>query len=655
MTLQILSKRSCPVEVGPSAKRWKSQSSWAIEGVAPVAATSAAAEAAEGSACVKQEDPITLQEPTSVLDLQTSPGRSSSSGSLSSHSSLSGDETSFPSLAGTDICSEDQTSSELLPVSTVESVHNDHDIASWMECMEDPNGPLALTDFSKCEEGGEVRQAEVKLDGGIETGIDHFVNADIDFGFELSLDDSDHEAFANYMLSDPGLCLMDEPKFLNFPEGFQDAHRLLELGDSLSSMIDSAPGIGVGEVQSSDASSTPGSDVSYEPGYSGSQNWESNPLEVQQPLDSGLQLVHLLLACAEAIEESNFDTARPMLSRLKAISNPYGDPMQRISLYFADALSDRLTKESETPVSAAPISSPVELDTDLAYQSFYEVLPFAKFTHFTANQAIFEAVGYHNKIHVVDLDIQQGLQWPSFLQTLALRPGGPPSLKITAVGTNAASLQLTKRRLSEFAQALEVPFELIVLVEDLDNLDKEKFQIEPDEALAVNCSQVLHRLSGSEAVLQKLLLLLRSLNPEVVTLLEVEANHNGANLISRFVEALHYYCALFDALEASVSSDSPDRFRIENITLASEIRGIVALEGSGRGARHVKSETWQSHFTKCGFRNRPLSSYAVQQAQLLLGYFVTGETPTYKLSEEFGVLIMGWQDTPVMAVSSWSC
>ncbi|KAG0563239.1 hypothetical protein M758_8G014100 [Ceratodon purpureus] len=621
MTLQIVAKRACPQEIdGPALKRWKpSQPMWAGEGVAPP----------PPQASVKVEE---VQEPTSVLDLQTSPGRScSSSGSLSSHASLSSDET----IHGVDNVS----------ASMDESVHNDHDIASWMECMEDPNGPLALADFAKCDEDVDEADHRDTVEPEVVTkleveGIDHFVNADIDFGFELSLSgDDDHGAFSmSAMLADdPGLCLMEEPKFLHcFPDGFHDAHRLLDLDDSLSSMMNSH-GIGVGEavMQTSGTSS------------------EHNDLGTtsEPPLDSGLQLVHLLLACAEAIDEADFDIARPMLSRLKAISNPYGDPMQRIALYFADALSNRLAVET---VESSSLSPSDLTSRELAFQSFYEVLPFSKFTHFTANQAIFEAVGYRNKIHIVDLDVQQGLQWPSLLQTLSMRPGGPPHLKITAVGTNAAGLELTKRRLTEFAQSLEVPFEFAIVAEDLTSLNKDTLHLASDEALAVNCSQVLHGLTGNEAALEKLLSLIRSLNPEVVTLLEVEANHNGANLMSRFVEALHYYCALFDALEGSLGRDSPDRFLIENTTLFAEIKGIVAALEGGH-ARHVKSETWQNWFTKCGFRSKPLSTYAVQQAQLLLAYFVTGDATPYKLSEECGALIMGWQDTPVMAVSSWSC
>jgi len=57
--------------------------------------------------------------------------------------------------------------------------------------------------------------------------------------------------------------------------------------------------------------------------------------------NGGLQLVHLLLGCAEAIDASEYERAGDLLCHLRAISSPQGDPMQRIAFHFAEALSDR--------------------------------------------------------------------------------------------------------------------------------------------------------------------------------------------------------------------------------------------------------------------------------------------------------------------------
>lgn len=78
----------------------------------------------------------------------------------------------------------------------------------------------------------------------------------------------------------------------------------------------------------------------------------------------------------------------------------------------------------------------------------------------------------------------------------------------------------------------------------------------------------------------------------MVIFFEVEVNYNGVNFIFRFVEVFYYYCVFFDVLEVFVSSDSFDRFCIENIILVLEIWGIVVLEGSGCGVCYVKFEIW---------------------------------------------------------------
>lgn len=592
---------------------------------------------------------ILQQEPTSVLDLQTSPGRSCSTSSTS----LSSGDDSPHSAISNNSAANFETSLQ------VEAEHVD--IAHWMDCV-------ALPEFEEC---GRHLEEVLKSDIG-----------DLDFDFELTSLDSgsgvevDHSSVSCFpcfpsLLSEFLGDVDEEPLLL--PESFHDAQRLQELDESLSSMLScevrsdagvptTAELVKLVESQSSEETSRAarnGKQGSHAHGHgnhhSRSESWGSTgeATPAAEPEESGLQLVHLLLACAEAIEKSDFATAKPILTQLRRVSNPYGDPMQRIALYFGDALSDRLANV------APSLPSHSLSDSKLAYQAFYKVLPFAKFSHVTANQTIYEAVVHSAHVHVVDLDIQQGLQWPCFIQSLAMRPGGAPHLRISAVGTNATALQTTKRRLTEFADALKVPFEFTPVLSTLENLTPAALHLRPKEDLAINCSQVLHTLSGDEPLLASLLAMFHNLNPNVVTLLEVDANHNQPSFLTRFVEALHYYCALFDSLEGTLSRDSDDRFHIENTSFAAEIKDILALKGDNRRSRHLKSETWRALFLKAGFRASSFSSYTIQQAQLLLEFLtkpVQANSPMpYKLSEESTALILGWQDTPVMGVSAWNC
>ncbi|XP_024380933.1 DELLA protein RGL1 [Physcomitrium patens] len=638
----VVSKKRSPTifsEVATATcKRWKSEAAWHhVEEMAPEPPPIQDFDLKVKTSCLKMVQP----EPTSVLDLQASPGRScSSSTSLSSG-------TDSPHSISTDSPNFSTTVQQVEPV----------DIASWVDCM-------ALPEFEDCD-----RHLEEVLKSDID-----FASTDLDFGFELtSLDHCSVVTEHGYSVSLLSEFLGDPDENLLLPESFHDAKRLQELDDSLSSMLSEVRSSGsdsgssvpttvelarlVESLPCSDLRRHGGVDTKHHHHHSRSESWGSTSKlqTLQHPEDSGLQLVHMLLACAEAIEKSDFNKAKPILDQLLRSSDPYGDPMQRIALYFGEALTDHL----------AGVVSPSEThllsDSKLAYQAFYKVLPFAKFSHVTANQTIYEAVVRSQNVHVVDLDIQLGLQWPCFIQSLAMRPGGAPHLRISAIGTNAENLQTTKRRLSEFAEALKVPFEFTPVLSSLENLTAAMLDIRSEEDLAINCSQVLHTLSGEEAVLDKLLSMFHNLKPNVVTLLEAEANHNGASFIARFVEALHYYCALFDSLEGALGRDSADRYHIESTALAAEIKEIVAFKGNRRRVRHVRSETWRGLFAKAGFLSMAFSSYTVQQAQMLLEVLTSkpmqqaNATMPYKLSQESTSLILGWQETPVIGVSAWTC
>jgi len=74
-----------------------------------------------------------------------------------------------------------------------------------------------------------------------------------------------------------------------------------------------------------------------------------------------------------------------------------------------------------------------------------QVPPFIRFAHLTANQALLEALAGECYVHIVDLDIVHGLQWPPFMQALAdLRANQGPSLpqfRITGIGKDCKFLR----------------------------------------------------------------------------------------------------------------------------------------------------------------------------------------------------------------------
>ncbi len=88
-------------------------------------------------------------------------------------------------------------------------------------------------------------------------------------------------------------------------------------------------------------------------------------------------------------------------------------------------------------------------------------------------------------------------------------------------------LEMTSRRLVDFAQSSNLPFEFIPLIQNLDSLKPSMLQLRTGEALVVNCMLQLHGLLEEAPVaLESFLGMLYSLNPRVVTLAEREMSNN---------------------------------------------------------------------------------------------------------------------------------
>ncbi|XP_017245655.1 GRAS family protein RAM1 [Daucus carota subsp. sativus] len=375
----------------------------------------------------------------------------------------------------------------------------------------------------------------------------------------------------------------------------------------------------------------------------------------EQEQESGLQLVHLLLACAEATAKEDYMLAGRYVHHLNRVVTPLGDSMQRVASCFTEALSARLnatltakpTSSNSKPFTPFP---PDSIEILKIYQILYQACPYIKFAHFTANQAIFEAFESEQRVHVIDLDILQGYQWPAFMQALAARPGGPPFLRITGVGTSPEAVMETGRCLSELAHSLRVPFEFHPVGEQLEDLKPHMFNRRVGEALAVNSVNRLQRVPGNS--LGNLLTMIRDQAPNIVTIVEQEASHNGPYFLGRFLEALHYYSAIFDSLDATFPLDSAHRVKVEQCIFAPEIQNIVACEGSERVMRHEKLEKWRMIMESKGFKGVPLSENAVTQSNILLGLY---SCDGYRLTEDHGCLLLGWQDRAILAASAWRC
>ncbi|XVF72029.1 hypothetical protein PTKIN_Ptkin12aG0088500 [Pterospermum kingtungense] len=361
--------------------------------------------------------------------------------------------------------------------------------------------------------------------------------------------------------------------------------------------------------------------------------------------EQGLSLLTLLLECAVAISVDNLGEAHRMLLELTQMSSPYAPSCaERVVAYFAKAMSSRVIN------SWLGICSPLinYKSVHFAFQAFNNVSPFIKFAHFTSNQAILEAFYSRNRVHIIDLDIMQGLQWPALFHILATRIEGPPHVMMTGMGSSMELLVETGKQLSNFAKRLGLSFEFHPIAKKFGEIDITMVQVRRGETLAIHWLQ--HSLYDATGPDWKVLRLFEQLAPRVITLVEQDLSHSGS-FLDRFVGSLHYYSTMFDSLGAYLPADDPNRHRIEHCLFYREINNILAIGGPARSGED-KFKHWRSELARNCFLQVPMSSNSMAQAQLILNMFPPAHG--YSLVQGDGTLKLGWKDTSLLTASAWT-
>lgn len=403
----------------------------------------------------------------------------------------------------------------------------------------------------------------------------------------------------------------------------------------------------------------------------------------------GLHLIQLLLITATAINDNNVELALQNLNELFKTVSLTGDSVQRVVAYFSDGLAAKiLTKKS--PFYSMIMKKPTSDQAFSAFIDLNRVSPYFQFAHFTANQVIIEAFekeeeknnsNNNRALHVIDFDVSYGFQWPSLIQSLSEKAtgGNRISLLITGFGTSLDELRETESRLVSFSKGFQnLAFEFQGLLRgttmlNFDNLIRRQ----RNEMVAVNLVFHLNTLDSNSNI-SDTLKMVHSLNPCVVVLVEQEGSSRiSRSFLSRFMESLHYFAAMFDSLDDCLPLESSERLCIERNHLGKEIKSMLNYEkdddGGVGGSYCPKYErietTWKARMETHGFEGIKVSSKCLIQAKLLLK--IRTHYCPLQFNEENGggggggfkvferddgkAISLGWQDRYLLTASAWLC
>lgn len=370
-------------------------------------------------------------------------------------------------------------------------------------------------------------------------------------------------------------------------------------------------------------------------------------------------LRRLLIACARALSENKLDEFEKLIEHARAAVSITGEPMQRLGAYLIEGLVARKESSGTNIYRALKCDVPESKDLLSYMRILYEICPYLKFGYMAANGAIAEACKNEDRIHIVDFQIGQGTQWMTLLQALAARPSGPPHVRITGIDdpvnkyARGDGLTLVGRHLAAVSQKFNIPVEFHAVPVFAPDIKLEMLDIRPGEALAVNFPLQLHHTPDESVDVSNprdgLLRMVKSLSPKVVTLVEQESKTNTAPFLSRFIEALDFYSAMFESIDITMPRDRKERINVEQQCLARDIVNIIACEGKERVERHELLGKWRLRFMMAGFRQFPLSSYVNSVIRGLLRSY----SEHYTLVEKDGGMLLGWKDRNLVSASAW--
>lgn len=367
----------------------------------------------------------------------------------------------------------------------------------------------------------------------------------------------------------------------------------------------------------------------------------------------------LLVECAEAISNNDMPVANVLIAQLNQAVSIYGDPMQRLAAYMVEGLVARLATSGSSLYKALRCKEPVHRDLLSAMQILYEVCPYFKFGYMAANGAIAEAFQNESRVHIIDFEIAQGTQWTTLIQALAARPGGPPQLRITGVdgpmpGPNpSAGVEMVGKRLGKLAEAVGVPFIYHAVAKKSADVEAWMLERQAGEALAVNFALNLHHIPDESVCTSnprdRMLHMMKSLGPKVLTLVEQEMNTNTAPFYARVLETISYYSAVFESLDITLARESKERVNVEQQCLARDIVNVIACEGAERVERHEMTGKWRARMRMAGFQPYPLSQTVNSTIKTLLESY----SDKYRLRQEGGALFLGWRNRDLIVASAW--
>ncbi|KAM5579562.1 protein NODULATION SIGNALING PATHWAY 1 [Rosa sericea] len=384
----------------------------------------------------------------------------------------------------------------------------------------------------------------------------------------------------------------------------------------------------------------------------------------------------LLNPCASAITGGNLTRVQHLLYVLHELASLTGDANHRLAAHGLRALTHHLSSNSSSsaPNASASVGPVVTFSSaeprffQKSLLKFYEVSPWFAFPNNIANSSILQVLADEpnrtSTLHIVDIGVSHGMQWPTLLEALTRRPGGPPPLvKITVIAPSTVENDQNSEapfsigppgdnfsaRLLGFAKSMNINLQINRLDnQPLQTLNSQVIDASSDETLIVCLQFRLHQLNHNTPPNERtdFLNVLRNMEPNGVILSEnnMECSCNSCgDFATGFSRQVEYLWRFLDSTSTAFKGRESEERRV--------MEGEAAKALTNRGEMNEGKEKWCERMKGVGFVGEVFGEDAIDGGRALLRKYDSNWE--MRVDEKDGCAGLWWKGQPVSFCSLW--
>ncbi|KAI4355433.1 hypothetical protein L6164_004208 [Bauhinia variegata] len=374
----------------------------------------------------------------------------------------------------------------------------------------------------------------------------------------------------------------------------------------------------------------------------------------------------LLNPCAAAITAGQLNLVQHLLYVLHELASATGDANHRLATHGLGALAQHLSSSTTCSSSSASVGNITFASTEPRFfhrslLKFYEVSPWFSFPNNIANACILQILAEGDNssrtLHIVDIGVSHGVQWPTLLEALTRRPGGPPPLvrhTVVTASTEESPFSVGppgdnfSSRLLGFAKSIHVNLQ----IKRLDNqplmkLNTQVIDSSPNETLIICAQFRLHHLNhNSPDERSQFLRMLRSMEPKGFILsennTECSCNRCG-NFSTGFSRKVEYLWKFLDSTSSAFKGRESEERRL--------MEGEAAKALTNHGEMNEVREKWCERMKEAGFMVEILGEDTIDGGRAFLRKY--DNNWEMKVEENNTNVGLWWKGQPVSFCSLW--